>query len=275
MANSLYKPRRVMVIVAHPDDIEFSCAGTIARWVQEGAEACYVLCTSGDVGIATPGMTKAEATRIREAEQIAAAAVVGVKAENVVFLREPDGMLEATLGLRKRLVREIRRFKPDTVICGDPQILWAGDGYINHPDHRAASLAAIDAIFPAAGQPNLFEELAEEGLTAHKVYKVYVTSWERADAWVNISDTIDLKIAALREHKSQMGDWDPAESVRKWAAERASGKEMAYAEGYKIVTFEDAAPKAEATTAEGEQAAEPAPMQAEGLTAEPAPAAGD
>jgi LmbE family N-acetylglucosaminyl deacetylase len=256
MSNGNWMPKRAMVIVAHPDDIEFSVAGTVARWVKEGAEVCYVLCTSGDVGIAEPGMTKAEATRIREAEQTAAAAVVGV--HNVVYLREPDGMLEATMTLRKRLVREIRRFKPDTVIVGDPTVVWAGDGYINHPDHRAAALAAIDAIFPAAGQPNLFEELAEEGLTAHKPYKVYVMTWEKADVFVNITSTIDLKIEALRQHKSQIKDWNPAEEVRKWAAETAKGKEMEYAEGFRVVTFSDAAPKAEPETAVAEGATAPA-----------------
>lgn len=256
MGNQTYVPKRVMAIVAHPDDIEFSCSGTIARWVKQGAEACYVLCTSGDVGIADPGMTKTQAAEIREAEQRAAAAVVGVT--NVVFLREPDGMLEATMELRKRLVREIRKFRPDTIICGDPQQLWAGDGYINHPDHRAAALAAVDAIFPAAGQPNLFQELESEGLTAHKPYKVYVQSWDKGDTFVNITETIDLKIAALREHKSQMKDWDPSEEVRKWAAERAKGKEMEYAEGYRVITFADAAPKSEEQPAVAEGATAPA-----------------
>jgi LmbE family N-acetylglucosaminyl deacetylase len=240
-----YIPKRAMVIVAHPDDIEFSVAGTIARWVRQGATVCYVLCTSGDVGIAEPGMTRERATEIREAEQREAAAIVGV--HDVVFLREPDGMLEATLALRKRLVREIRRFKPDAVIVGDPTVVWAGDDYINHPDHRAAALASIDAIFPAAGQPNLFQELEQEGLTAHKVYKVYVGAWDadKSEHFVNITDVIDLKIAALRAHKSQMKDWDPTEMVKKWAAETAEGKEMEYAEAFRIITFSDAAPKPE------------------------------
>ncbi len=241
MANSTYTPNRALVIVAHPDDIEFSCAGTVARWVKAGATVRYVLCTSGDVGFSDPKILKEEATRIREAEQTAAAKVVGV--DEVVYLREPDGMLEATMELRKKLVREIRRFKPDTIICGDPQALWAGDDYINHPDHRAAALAAIDAIFPAAGQPGVFRELEAEGLAAHKTYKVYVTSWDRANTWVNITDTIDLKIEALRQHVSQMNGWDPAERVKEWSAESAKGKEMAYAEGFKVVTFEDALPK--------------------------------
>jgi LmbE family N-acetylglucosaminyl deacetylase len=188
-------------------------------------------------------MTKEEAMRIRETEQIAAAAVVGV--HNVVFLREPDGMLEPTMALRKRLVREIRRFRPDTLIVGDPQALWVGSGYINHPDHRAAATAGIDAVFPAAGMPTLFKELEEEGLTAHKTHKVYVTAWEKDDTFVNITEYIDLKIEALKKHVSQMKDWDPSERIKQWAAEAAKGKEMEYAEGYRVITFDDAAPKAE------------------------------
>ena len=233
--NGYYIPKKAMVIVAHPDDIEFSCAGTVARWVQAGAEVAYVLCTSGDVGIAEPGMTKAKAAEIREAEQLAAAKVAGVN--EVVFLREPDGMLENTLNLRKRLVREIRRFKPEVVITGDPTVVWARDTYINHPDHRAAAGAAIDAVFPAAGQPNLFEELAKEGITAHKVRKVYITGFGQGDTFVNITDTVDLKIEALRKHISQMGDWDPEPRIKEWSAEIARGKEMAYAESFRVVTL--------------------------------------
>jgi LmbE family N-acetylglucosaminyl deacetylase len=242
-----------MVIAAHPDDIEFSSAGTVARWVKEGAEVVYVLCTSGDVGIAKPDITRAQAAEIREAEQLAAAEVVGVK--EVVFLREPDGMVENTLVLRKRLVREIRRFKPEVVITGDPTIVWAGPSYINHPDHRAVAGATIDAIFPAAGQPHLFEELAEEGLSAHKVRKVYVLDWMNPDTFVNIGETIHLKIEALRKHVSQMGDWDPEPMVKERSAERAKGKEMQYAEGFRVITLvsdEDFAKRSEAAKAEGQ-----------------------
>jgi LmbE family N-acetylglucosaminyl deacetylase len=236
--NSFYIPESAMAIVAHPDDIEFSCAGTLARWAKAGARISYVLCTSGDVGIDEAGMTRARATEIREAEQQDAARLAG--AAEVIFLREPDGMLQATLELRKRLVREIRRFRPEVVVTGDPTFLWAGSDYINHPDHRAAATAALDATFPAAGQPNLFEEIAEEGFAAHKPRKVYVTVWGgETDLFVNIEETIDLKIAALRAHKSQMKEWDPEPSVREWAAERGKGKEMAYAEGYRVVTLVD------------------------------------
>jgi len=235
MGNPFYVPKSAMAIVAHPDDIEFSCSGTLARWAQAGARISYVLCTSGEVGIAEAGMTKARAIEIRESEQREAAKIIG--ASEVVFLREPDGLLQATLELRKKLVREIRRFRPEVVLCGDPSIYLASNTYINHPDHRAAAAAALEAVFPAAGQPNLFEELAEEGLQAHKIRKVYVSGWENNDFFVNIEDTIDLKINALRAHKSQMNGWDPEERVKEWSAEFAQGKEMTYAEGYRVITL--------------------------------------
>ncbi len=236
MANNIYIPESAMVVVAHPDDIEFSCAGTMARWVRAGTRVCYVLCTSGDVGIAEEGMTRERAAQIREEEARKAAEITGVK--EIVFLREPDGMLTATLELRKKLVREIRRFRPEVLVTGDPTVVWSGEGYINHPDHRAAALAAVEAAFPAAGQPNLFEEIErEEGFKAHKLRKVYITTWGEANVFVNIDETIDVKIEALRAHKSQVRDWDPAEMIKQWAGEHAKGKEMTYAEGYRVVTL--------------------------------------
>jgi len=235
--SKFYIPESAMAIVAHPDDIEFSCAGTLARWVNDGARISYVICTSGDVGFDEPNMTKEKAAQIREAEQLAAADIVG--ASEVIFLHEPDGLLQPTIELRKKLVREIRRFQPEVVMCGDPTIVWAGNDYINHPDHRAAATAALDATFPAAGQPQLFEELAQEGLLAHKPRKVYVTSWRGADYFVDIEETIEIKIDALRAHKSQMKDWDPEDFIRKWAAESGEGKEMTYAEGFRVVTLVD------------------------------------
>jgi LmbE family N-acetylglucosaminyl deacetylase len=233
--NPNYVPESAMVIVAHPDDPDFSCAGTMARWAKAGTRICYVLCTSGDVGIAEPNMTREKASQIREGEQREAARITGV--ESLVFLGEPDGMLQATLELRKKIVREIRRFRPEVVVTGDPTRVWSGNSYINHPDHRAAATAALDATFPAAGQPNLFEDIADEGFQAHKPRKVYVTSWEMADSFVNIEKTIDIKISALRAHKSQMKDWDPEPRIREWAATRGEGKEMAYAESFRVITL--------------------------------------
>jgi LmbE family N-acetylglucosaminyl deacetylase len=235
--SKFYIPESAMAIVAHPDDIEFSCAGTLARWANNGARISYVICTSGDVGFDEPNMTKEKAAQIREAEQLAAANIVG--ASEVIFLHEPDGLLQPTIELRKKLVREIRRFQPEVVMCGDPTIVWAGNDYINHPDHRAAATVALDATFPAAGQPQLFEELAQEGLLAHKPRKVYVTSWRGADYFVDIEETIEIKIDALRAHKSQMKDWDPEDFIRKWATESGEGKEMTYAEGFRVVTLVD------------------------------------
>lgn len=235
MNNHFFVPESAMAIVAHPDDIEFGSSGTMARWARHGARICYVLCTSGDVGIAEPSITREEAARIREAEQLEAARIAGVT--DVVFLREPDGMLQATMELRRKLVREIRRFKPEVVITSDPTVLFPRNTYINHPDHRAAATAALDAVFPAAGQPHLFQELEEEGLQAHKVCKVYITSWGEGTDFVSIDETIDIKVEALRAHKSQMKDWDPEEQIKEWAAERAKGKEMQYAETFRVITL--------------------------------------
>jgi LmbE family N-acetylglucosaminyl deacetylase len=232
-----YTPERVMVIAAHPDDAEFGSAGTIAKWVKEGATAAYILATSGDVGIDTLGMTKQRAAEIREAESIAAASVVGV--EEVIFLREPDGMLQNTMDLRRRLVREIRRFKPEVVITGDPTMFFTPRGGVNHPDHRAIDEAALDAIFPAAGQPNLFQELETQGLQAHKVRKLYLTARGQGDVFVDITDTIELKIQALQKHVSQVGGWEELpERIRAWSAEIAAGKDMTYAEAYRVIILE-------------------------------------
>lgn len=235
MNASDYVPQRAMVIVAHPDDIEFGCAGTVARWVRGGAEVCYVVCTSGDAGIADPTLTRAQAAAIREAEQRAAADLVGV--HEVVFLREPDGVVVNTLDLRKALVREIRRFKPEVVVTMDPTVLYVGGEYINHPDHRAVGTAAVDAVFPAAGQPHVFEELAGEGLAPHKVRKVYVIGFSEGETVVDIADTFDLKLAALRAHASQMGDWDPEPRLREWAGRTGEGHAVALAEGFKVITL--------------------------------------
>ena len=233
--NNFYSPESAMAIVAHPDDIEYSCAGTLARWVKNSARVSYVLCTCGEVGIAQTGITKKQAALIREKEQREAARIVG--AAEVIFLREPDGMLQPTLELRKKLVREIRRFRPEVIVTGDPTVVLASDRYINHPDHRAAATAALDATFPAAGQPNLFEEFAEEGFLAHKPRKVFISGWQQTEFYVNIADTIETKIEALRAHKSQMRNTDPGPRVKEWTANRAKGLEMPYAEAFRVITL--------------------------------------
>ncbi len=230
-----YIPESAMAIVAHPDDIEFSCAGTLAVWAKAGARLAYVICTSGEVGFNQPGIDLMEAAKIREAEQRAAAKIVGT--EDVSFLRQPDGLLQPTLELRKMIVREIRRFRPEVVICGDPTILWGGDAYINHPDHRAAATAALDATFPAAGQPNLFADLEAEGFHSHKPRKVFATSFGQGEHFIDIDETIDIKIKALRAHKSQMKDWDPEPRIKEWASHTAKDRDMEFAEVFRVITL--------------------------------------
>ena len=236
MEFEFYIPESAMAIVAHPDDIEFSSAGTLARWVRGGCRVSYVLCTSGDVGIAEPGMTREKAAEIREAEARSAAEIVGV--QEIIFLHEPDGLLQPTLDLRKKLVREIRRFKPEVVLTGDPTVVFSNATYINHPDHRAAATAALDAVFPASGQPNLFQELETEGLNAHKVRKVYISGQNQSEIVISVDETVETKLAALRMHKSQFIDWDPGDMIMEWMEENASGHDMKYAEVFRVITLE-------------------------------------
>jgi LmbE family N-acetylglucosaminyl deacetylase len=225
-----------MIIAAHPDDIEFVVAGTAAKWARAGTAISYVLATSGDAGSHVPGITREEVARIREEEQRAAARIAGV--DDVVFLGYHDGEVEPTLVLRRDLVREIRRFKPDVVICYDPTRLLVSDRYINHPDHRAVGQAALDAIAPTAAMPLVFPELREEGLEPHQVKEVFVTSGPEANTWIDISDTIDIKIEALRQHVSQFPDgWDPGEMVRGWAVENGEKAGIPYAEIYRRIVL--------------------------------------
>jgi LmbE family N-acetylglucosaminyl deacetylase len=227
-----------MVIMAHPDDAEFSCAGTVAKWVREGKEVVYVLCTSGDKGTSDVSQSPAELAEVRRAEQQAAGRVLGVK--EIVFLGYEDGLLVSSVHLRRDLVRQIRRFKPDVVICPDPTSRWYGQQYLNHPDHRAAGDSALDAVYPSARDPHVFTELLAEGLEPHKVREIYIVSRENADTWVDISETIDQKIAALKEHASQIGDRQS--EVEKWVREgaqrMAETQDMQYAEGFKYIKLE-------------------------------------
>ena len=221
----------MLVIAAHPDDIEFVVAGTVARWVRAGTRARYVVVTSGDAGTHRPGVTRQELARVREAEQRAAARVVGV--EEVVFLGYPDGLVEPSLALRRDLVREIRRFRPDTVLCFDPTRLFVRGAYINHPDHRAVGLAALDAISPTAAMPLSFAEMGEEGLEPHRVRQILVASPVSPDTWVDIGETLELKLEALRQHASQLdGRRDYVGLIREWAEEAGAQAGLAYAEAF-------------------------------------------
>lgn len=228
-------PQRAMLIYAHPDDIEFSVAGTAARWARGGCEVIYVVITDGNVGSHEEGMTSVRVAEIRRSEQEAAAAVAG--AQQCVFLGYHDGLLQPTLELRKDLVKLIRQHKPDVVVCGDPTVYFPGNTRINHPDHRAAATAAIDAVFPAAEMPLLYPELEADGLTPHKVSYVLVSNPAEPTFFVDISETIDTKLKALAEHRSQLGDWELEEPIRTWAADTGKKVGFAYAEAFRLITL--------------------------------------
>jgi len=230
--------RRVaLVIMAHPDDAEFGCAGTVAAWVREGWEVSYVVCTDASGGGADDATdvgpaARARITATRKAEQRAAGAILGLR--DVVFLDYPDGRLEPTLELRRDLVRLLRRFRPQRVIVPSPERVWTPTYSIprHHPDHLAVGAAALAALYPAAQNPWDFPELLAEGLPPHKVREFYIVGGPLPNHAVDIGATLDLKLAALRAHDSQLGtDIDAmAERLRGWAAETGAAHGLEYAE---------------------------------------------
>ncbi len=200
---------KVLVVLAHPDDPEFFCGATIAKWAREGKHIRYCLLTCGDKGSDDPSMTHDQLCAIRREEQANAARILGVT--DLVWLDYPDGELVPTLEARLRVAREIRRFKPDVVITCDPARVITPFGTINHPDHRAAGQLTLDAIFPGVGNRMYFSELLAEGLQPHRVKEVYISGAVDPDAVVDVTDTFELKLRALREHKSQIKDPDGLE----------------------------------------------------------------
>lgn len=224
-----YVPASALVIAAHPDDIEFGCAGTVAKWTRQGARVAYVLVTSGNGGTHDPAYTRETIAVLREQEQRAAAALCGVT--DVEFLHYNDGEVMPTLELRKDLVRMVRKHKPEIVIGMDPTRVFVGDGYINHPDHRAVATATMDAVAPVAAMPLMYPELGP----AHRVREVWVQFSLDADTWIDISDTLDVKMEALRQHKSQV-DEETVQGIREWAMN--DGKGLVPAESFKVMKLE-------------------------------------
>ena len=255
-----WRPPRFMVIAGHPDDADFGPAGTAARWIDEGSTGWLVCCTSGDAGGEDPDADPLELAAVREREQRAAADVIGYA--GVTFLHMPDGALVNDLILREHLVREIRTFRPDAVLATDPTVIFYGDGGINHADHRAAGIAAVDAVYPAARNPMAFPALARSGLTAHKVRRLYLFWPNEPNVRVDISATLERKIAALAAHASQIKE--PArlaERIRAWAAEEGEPIGVAAGEALRMLIIdddEDEGPHGEpAQTAQAEQTGEP------------------
>jgi LmbE family N-acetylglucosaminyl deacetylase len=269
-----WRPARFMVIAAHPDDADFGPAATAARWIDEGSVGWLVCCTSGDQGGEDPDLDPLELAGTREREQRAAAEIVGYA--GVTFLHQPDGALVNDLSLREMLVREIRTFRPDAVLATDPEVLFHGDGGVNHSDHRAAGLAAVDAVYPAARNPMAFPWLAREGLAKHVVRRLYLFWSNQPTARIDVSGTLDRKIAALRAHESQLREPDKIDAwIRRWAAEEGEAAGLAAAEALRVIVIEDdesegpAAPEIEAAEGAAEAAlpASAAPTDPPGLEA--------
>ncbi len=224
-----------LVIFAHSDDAEYMCGGTIAAWAKEGTEVHYCVITDGSAGSNEPGVVREELAVVREAEQRAAAEILGVK--DLTFLGFVDGELEVNLQTRRAVTRVVRRVRPEVIVAPDPSRLWSGSGYINHWDHKQAGTLALCAVMPDAPSRPQFPELLDEGLEPFEIPNLWLGS-EDADTYVDITPTIDTKLAALAAHQSQH-----AEASAPWVRERARklGEEagVEYAEAFKTFSFED------------------------------------
>jgi len=228
---------KVLVVTAHPDDLDFGCSGTIAQWVRKGIEVSYVICTNGDQGGEDPNIPREEMPKIRQKEQRDAGAVLGVT--RITFLGYRDGWLEPTIQLRKDIVRQIRIHKPDRLVIQSPERNW-DRLFSSHPDHMAAGEAAIQAVYPDARNPFAFEDLLkDEGLEPHRVKEVWVMSADEPNHHIDITETIDLKIKALHAHVSQTAHNPKMEEmVRSWGEKTAESMGLPqgrYAEIFRVI----------------------------------------
>lgn len=236
--NQEEKFTRGMVVVAHADDAEFGCSGTVAKLCAEGWDMVYVMCTDGSKGSSDREMTQKELAKIRHKEQVNAGKELGLK--DVVFLDYEDSMLQPTLELRKDIAREIRRYKPDVLICQYPMRTLDGFWGVGHPDHMAAGEAALQAVFPTARDHMTFPDLLENGFEPHKVAEVWIMGHPEPDHYVDVTDHMDTSVKSLMQHASQVEGWDEAralEVLSRWRRERAIGKGMEFAEAFKKIAF--------------------------------------
>ncbi len=237
MAQEQVQVERALVVVAHPDDVDFGAAGTVAGWTDDGIAVTYCICTDGDAGGFDPAVPRDQIGGIRQAEQRAAAKEVGV--EDVVFLGYPDGRLSASFDLRRDISRVIRQVRPQRLMMQSPEINWERVG-ASHPDHRAAGEAALCAVYPDARNPFTHLELAAEGLDAWAVAETWVmAAGEGANTYVDVTGQFDRKVAALRRHVSQTGHMDDLEGMlRGWLGRNASLGGLAegrLAESFRVV----------------------------------------
>lgn len=234
-------PERAMVILSHPDEVEYFAGGLVAQWAAAGCDITLVLLTSGDKGSDDPAMAAEQLVALREQEQHEAAAVLGVK--KVVFFREPDCELVPTLDLRQRVVAELRRCRPDAVITADPTRYYFHEQYDNHPDLRAAGDVALAAIFPAARSRLYHPELLEQGLEPHVVKEVWLVGSPAPDRWIDISDVFMQKVASLCRHRTQVRDPQALEARMRASSEAQDDRgETVYREAYRYMSIEQEAP---------------------------------
>lgn len=226
------KPKVVVGIVAHPDDLDYGASATMAKFVEEGADVYYVILTDGGKGTEDRTMTSTKLRDIRREEQCDAGKHLGLK--DVFFGDHPDGELQNTMELKKEVARYIRRLKPDVVVTMDPSMLYdANRGFINHPDHRAAGQAVLDAVFPLARDHMSFPELLQEGHEPHKTRTMLLINLSGGNYFVDVTNTIEKKMAALRAHTSQIGDAEATLSrMRGWAESIGREHGMKYAESF-------------------------------------------
>lgn len=218
-------PHTVLGIVAHPDDLDVGAGGTMAKFAQEGANVHYLILTDGSKGSDDLSITSEQLIALRQQEQRAALALLGGK--NVSFLNYPDGGLEITMDLKKDIVKSIRTIKPDVVVTLDPTLIYsARNGIINHPDHRAAGQATLDAVFPLARDHLTFPELLDEGYMPHKTPTVLLINFEKGNYPVDITGTFEVKQKALAAHVSQFGDLSEATWLRDMA--KRTGEQTGY-----------------------------------------------
>jgi LmbE family N-acetylglucosaminyl deacetylase len=229
-------PTQVLVITAHPDDVDFGAAGTVARWTGAGVKVAYCIVTDGASGALDSATDLSTLPDVRQEEQRAAAAEVGV--DEVHFLGYPDGQLEVTLALRRDISRVIRQVRPERVIAQSPERNWERIR-ASHPDHLAAGEAVLQAVYPDARNPFAHPELMAEGLEPHVVDAVWLMASPRAKEAVDITDVLERKIAALRCHRSQVGDGEHLEDlIRGWTARTAADLglgEGRFAEAFQVV----------------------------------------
>lgn len=227
--------RRALVVIAHPDDAEFGAGGTIAAWAAAGTETRYIVLTDGAAGSSDPTMTRERLVALRADEQRAACAALGVR--DVTFLGYHDGYLEATIEARRKVAAEIRRHQPEVVLTTNPDLRWTSRGTVNHPDHRAAGDLVLHSINPAASSRLWDMSLLDEGLEPWDVSELWLMSFGTGPHHVDVTATFERKIAALRCHASQLGEWDPQERMRAMAAERGREIGVELAEAFTVLRF--------------------------------------